>query len=143
MAEAVLLDSFGLIATLNQRDHWHEAAKELWLKLGRRGVPIVISDWIIAETGNGLARTASRGLFVSTVRMLQTNAKVHVVNVEGKLLDRALQLYEKASDKGWGLVDCSSFELMRALRLHHAFTGDRHFQQAGFTCLLDLPRTKV
>jgi predicted nucleic acid-binding protein len=32
-------------------------------------------------------------------------------------------------------VDCTSFEMMRELGIHNAFTFDRHFAEQGFTCL--------
>jgi uncharacterized protein len=39
-------------------------------------------------------------------------------------------------DKTWGLVDCASFVVMSERGVMEAFTTDRHFDQAGFACLL-------
>ena len=39
-------------------------------------------------------------------------------------------------DKTWGLVDCSSFLVMQDEGIADAFPTDRHFEQAGFNCLL-------
>ncbi len=55
MSSSVFLDTSGWIALLNSTEPEHQAANQLWLDLGRRGYRIVITDWIIAETGNGLA----------------------------------------------------------------------------------------
>jgi predicted nucleic acid-binding protein len=45
-------------------------------------------------------------------------------------------LYEERPDKRWTLTDCTSFVVMEEENLAEALTGDRHFQQAGFTALL-------
>ena len=51
-------------------------------------------------------------------------------------LDQALDLYHQHSDKGWTLTDGVSFVIMRERNLTDALTGDRHFEQAGFSALL-------
>jgi predicted nucleic acid-binding protein len=51
-------------------------------------------------------------------------------------MERALKLYTERSDKTWGLVDCASFIVMSDEGSTEAFTADRHFEQAGYTCLL-------
>ena len=35
-----------------------------------------------------------------------------------------------------GLVDCSSFVVMKEMELVDALTADRHFEQAGFNVLI-------
>lgn len=49
---------------------------------------------------------------------------------------RAWQLYKRRLDKQWGLTDCTSFIVTEEQRLREALTANRHFQQAGYTCLL-------
>lgn len=51
-------------------------------------------------------------------------------------MNLAVERYHQASDKFWGLIDCASFEVMLRERISQALTADRHFQQAGFRCLL-------
>jgi len=48
----------------------------------------------------------------------------------------ALALYEQSSDKEWSLTDCSSFLIMRELKITEALAHDKHFEQAGFDALL-------
>lgn len=38
-------------------------------------------------------------------------------------------------DKDYSFTDCTSFAVMRELRLREALTTDRHFRQAGFGVL--------
>lgn len=42
----------------------------------------------------------------------------------------------RCSDKDWLLTGCTSFVVMEAEGLKDAFTGDRHFEQGGFSALL-------
>jgi predicted nucleic acid-binding protein len=37
------------------------------------------------------------------------------------------------------MVDCANFVVMADLGIRDAFTSDRHFEQAGFRCLLPGP----
>jgi uncharacterized protein len=138
-ARAVFLDTNGWLALLNEDDTLHERAHLLWKELGTQGYSVVLTDWIIAETGNGLARTRARRQFADPVRLLLSGSRARVIFVNSQLLERALEFYEARDDKTWGLVDCASFIVMGDERILEAFTNDRHFNQAGFRRLLPSP----
>jgi predicted nucleic acid-binding protein len=53
-----------------------------------------------------------------------------------ELLHRSLEFFSRHHDQSWGLVDCASFIVMQERGITEAFTSDRHFEQAGFRCLL-------
>lgn len=57
-------------------------------------------------------------------------------SVSTQLLLRAVDLYERRSDKTWGLTDCLSFVVMQENELTDALTADQHFRQAGYRVLL-------
>lgn len=135
-SRAVFLDTNGWIALLNDDDCLHKVASQSWSDLGKLRKPIVLTDWIIAETGNGLARTPARQRFVETALQMLNDSRVRVIPVSATLMERALLLYSDRPDKTWGLVDCASFVVMKDEGMTDAFTTDRHFEQAGFNCLL-------
>ncbi|MBE0541535.1 MAG: PIN domain-containing protein [Verrucomicrobia bacterium] len=135
-SKRVFVDTSGLVALLNEDDSLHPAAISLWRELARIGSKVILTDWVIAETGNGLARTKARSAFVETVRRLTASTDGLVVSVGPDFLSKALQLYSERPDKNWGLVDCASFVVMSQEGIFDAFTNDRHFEQAGFICLL-------
>jgi hypothetical protein len=97
-----------------------------------------VTDWVVAETGNGLARTAARRQLAAAVELIRSSTRARLVNVSELLFQRALDLYASRPDKTWGLVDCASFLIMQDMGIHDTFTNDRHFKQAGFRCLLPL-----
>lgn len=139
-AKVVFLDTNGWLALLNAADALHQTADAVWKQLGQQGYSVVVTDWVVAETGNGLARTAGRSRFAQAVERLRANSKARLLFVSEQILQRALALYEARPDKTRGLVDCAGFVIMQDEDIHEAFTNDRHFQQAGFQCLLPLPK---
>lgn len=137
-ARQVFLDTNGWLALLNASDALYSAAGATWEALLHQSYSIVLTDWIIAETGNGLARTRARSRFPRAVELIRSSSHARIIPVSERLFLQALDLYAKRSDKTWGLVDCASFVVMEEEGIREAFTTDGHFAQAGLTCLLPL-----
>lgn len=135
-SSAVFLDTNGWLALLNASDTLHPSADAAWRELGRHGREVVVTDWVVAETGNGLARTQARHRFAGAVRVLRASARSRLVFATEDLLAQALDLYASRPDKTWGLVDCLSITVMGRDAIREVFSNDRHFEQAGFRCLL-------
>jgi uncharacterized protein len=135
-ANAVFLDTNGWLALLNASDQLHRRADAAWRSLGVRGCSVVLTDWVIAETGNSLARTRARERFAAIARTILSDPNCRVIFVTPGLLRRAVDLYRERADKQWGLVDCASFLVMADEQIDEAFTTDRHFEQAGFKVIL-------
>ena len=132
----VFLDTNGWLALLNASDTLHGPAVALWEELVEQGATLVVTDWVLAETGNGLARTPARRQLGRAVDLFRSSSKSRFLFVSSAYLEAALNLYDHREDKGWGLVDCASFAVMQDLGITEAFTDDRHFKQAGFRRLL-------
>jgi predicted nucleic acid-binding protein len=136
MANKVFLDTNGWLALLHSKDVNHERANQTWLEIGLKRRRIVLTDWIIAETGNGLARTRIRRLFGAAAERIWRSPHVDVITIDRPLMKRAIARYRHYDDKTWGLVDCASFIVMEDRGITEAFTSDRDFEQAGFVRLL-------
>src|SRR5688500_18909752 len=106
------VDTNGLLALLNRDDPLFPEADSRWREMGHTGYSLFLTDWIIAETGNGLARTSLRYEFVEAVARLRRSPRVNVISVSTRLMESTLKLYAERVDKTWGLVDCASFTLM-------------------------------
>ena len=105
MSGRVFLDTNGWLALLNASEQLHSEAIERWLELVHRGNRIVLTDWVIAETGNGLARSRTKLRFVDVVEQMLNAPSVEVISIDRGLLRRALSHYSRYTDKSWGLVD--------------------------------------
>lgn len=62
---------------------------------------------------------------------------LQVIPISQSLFNAGWQLYCQRLDKDWGLTDCISFVIMNTEGITLAFTSDCHFEQAGFTRLLN------
>jgi predicted nucleic acid-binding protein len=56
----VFLDTNGLIALLNRADQLHATAGMIWNSILQDKRTVVVTDWVFAETGNGMAKTNGR-----------------------------------------------------------------------------------
>jgi predicted nucleic acid-binding protein len=134
--EPNFLDACGWISLLNRTEKNHTEANRIWRELGRQRVVSFVTDWVVAETGNRLARSRCRDLFTQSARVFTSSPTIRLISVDGDLLRKALDLYDAREDKGWGLVDCASFVVMTQHGIRRALTSDHHFEQAGFQRLL-------
>jgi predicted nucleic acid-binding protein len=136
MANSIFLDTNGWLALLNSTEALHAEADRVWHEIIRGKQRIVLTDWIVAEAGNSLARFRQKDrLQIALDRILRT-PRGELVFVDQELLQRAFDFFAQHSDKSWGLVDCASFVVMRDRGITDVFTSDIHFEQAGFTRLL-------
>jgi predicted nucleic acid-binding protein len=138
MANSVFLDTSGWLALLHIGDAKHEEADAAWRSLISRGYHVTLTDWVIAETGNGSARSRDRRRFSEAVQATIRDDRVELIVVDEELLNRSLEFFGRHQDKFWGLVDCASFIVMQERGIMDAFTSDHHFEQAGFRCLLSV-----
>lgn len=83
-----------------------------------------------------VAGAQMRSAAVRMVEKLRARPNLVIVPQTPGLFEAAFQLYASRPDKGWSMVDCASFVIMRELRIDEALTFDNDFVQAGFQALL-------
>ena len=130
---ALFADTFYFLALLDTREEFHAQANlasrdpQFWL---------VTTEWVLAEFGNAYCHPKDRADFVTLYRALVQHTRVKIIPSDSHLFRRGVDFYEQRPDKEWSLVDCLSFVVMRDEGLTEVLTGDKHFEQAGFTVLL-------
>ena len=127
------VDTFFVVALVNERDYFHEKAVELSVEFERK--PVLITDAVLLEISNSLARTHKKESIIVIEKFLSTN-ETEVVRLDETLFNKAFDLYKNHADKSWGLVDCISFVVMKEQNITDALTCDKHFAQAGFRALM-------
>jgi predicted nucleic acid-binding protein len=130
---AVFLDTFFLLAAINPADTYHEQALA-WSDA--YDGPFLTTAWVITEVADALAGPAHRRIFATYYEALRAEERVRIIPPDAACWERGLRLYFERPDKEWSLTDCISFTVMREEGLTEALTGDRHFEQAGFSALL-------
>lgn len=126
-------DSFVFFAMLNRHDRKHSEAVAA---LNATANPLVTTAWVLTELADGLCSSRTRMVFVALEERLRRDARVTIIPVSERLYGLGLELYRSRPDKDWSLTDCISFVVMRERGITDAWTGDHHFEQAGFVALL-------
>jgi len=126
-------DTFYYIALLSSTDNAHVRAVEFTRDFNGQ---MVTTAWILTELADGMAAPTNRQAFISFLAGLRSDPQVSIVAPDPALFDEGIALYANRPDKEWSLTDCISFVVMQREGLTEALTGDRHFEQAGFTALL-------
>lgn len=130
----IFVDTGAWYASEVEDDVNHLKARQLLGKLasGKHGVSVT-TDYVLDETLTLLR--SRRGLDAATGFMDKINgsASVKVFWVDERLFQRALVLFRDSRKRSWSLTDCTSFVLMKELRIADAFAFDRHFEEAGMS----------
>ncbi|BAZ69900.1 hypothetical protein NIES4106_46800 [Fischerella sp. NIES-4106] len=99
---------------------------------------IYTTNYVISE----LVALLNSPLRVSRLRIfeivdaIKTVAYVEIIHIDDVTDALGWELCKSRLDKAWSLVDCTSFVVMQQLGIQEALTTDKHFEQAGFICLL-------
>jgi len=133
VSNQIFIDTLFVIALISPRDQYHQQAIELAEQY--EGQPLLVTDGVFLEIGNALARRYKREA-VEIIEQFLAAEEVEVVHLTPRLFEQALALYKAHQDKAWGLVDCTSFIVMREAGVSQALTFDQHFVQAGFQALM-------
>lgn len=113
-------------------DPAHEAARaarDEWLGAG--GL-LVSSDYVLDETLTLLRRRLGLAAAARWWEQVEGSRRLRWEWVDPERAERARGWFFRWADKEFSLTDCTSFVIMRELRLKRALTTDHHFRQAGF-----------
>lgn len=129
----VFVGTVFIVALINTNDQHH--AQAALLADTYDGHPLLITDAVLLEVGNALARSF-KPQAIAVIDELLNSPQTELVRLNARLFDEAFALFRSHADKQWGLVDCVSFVAMRAAGVTEVLTHDRHFVQAGFRALM-------
>ncbi len=136
--KAAFADSAFFYALVDRRDRAHRAAVETLHSLTRRQRPVISTDYVIAES---LTLAKSRAGSLAALRLverLDSSALIRMDWIGPARFAEAKIFFRKHADHGYSFTDCTSFVVMRELKITDALTTDRHFAEAGFRVLLPL-----
>jgi uncharacterized protein len=133
--KGLFVDTAGWMACINAADPAHRqavAARDGWLEAG--GL-LVTTDYVADETLTLLR--LRHGLHTAEAWWRQVDDSTHLrwEFISLTRADKARGLFFRYTDKEFSFTDCTSFVVMRELKLHEALTTDHHFTQAGFVTL--------
>ena len=132
----VFVDTSGLYALVEKRDAHHNLAKVAVESLLRSMRRLVVTDYVVTEAVNlANARSGTR-VATRVLDLVEQSAGIRIEWIGQSHFDATKAFFRKHSDHAYSFTDCTSFVVMRELRLQQALTTDRHFLEAGFEALL-------
>jgi hypothetical protein len=128
----LFVDTAGWMACADEADAAHRqavAVRDAWIEGGGF---FVTSDYVTDETLTLLRIRLGIEAAETWWRQVDDSSRVCWEYVTPARADKARGLFFRYRDKGFSFTDCTSFVLMRELKLREALTNDHHFVQAGF-----------
>ncbi len=130
--DLLFVDTAGWVMMVDGADRQHSRACRHRDGHLERGGVLVTSDYVVDETLTLLRMRLGLDVAESWWRMVSGSRRVRFEAVDAQRAERAREIFFGWRDKAFSFTDCTSFVLMRELRISSALTSDRHFSQAGF-----------
>lgn len=129
----IFLDASAWLAALSPRESGHEAAARAFREWATARHPLLTTNLVVAEMHVLMSRAHGTAAGIRFLDAVSADGSCEVVYVD-RATERAAtdRWLRKFVDQRPSLTDAVSFEVMRARRVRHAFTFDRHFAHAGF-----------
>lgn len=128
----LLIDTSGWCAVYNRSDINHHRACACWKQIAQTLGLFYTTDYILDETLTLLRTRVDHKAAVEFGRIILSSRVVKVLPIIGERWRKAWRLFVKYEDKNFSFTDCTSFVVMKELRLPAALAFDHHFPQMGF-----------
>jgi predicted nucleic acid-binding protein len=132
----LFVDTGGWIACADAADPDHEVAcgaRDNWLE--HQGL-LITSDYVIDETLTLLRLRLGLSAAEQWWDAIAASKRLIRELIHEERAERARHIFFRHRDKNFSFTDCTSFALMRELKIREALTTDKHFRQAGFQMFL-------
>ena len=131
----VFVDTWAWYALTDPNDADHELARLANDELLDAAHTFVITNFVLDETLTLVRYNIGHAAAVKFRHTLDQLIAAHLVQFVRIGEDHeaaAWRTFERYADQEFSYTDCTSFSVMRALKLTHIFTGDSHFATMGF-----------
>ena len=133
--KALFVDTAGWMACADAADPAHAravAARDEALEAGRA---LVTTDYVVDETLTLVRLRLGLPAAEKWWAQVEASPRVRWQWIDPSRSDKALALFFRDRDNDYSFTDCTSFVVMRELKLREVLTTDRHFRQMGFHTL--------
>jgi predicted nucleic acid-binding protein len=128
----MFVDTAGWMACADSADRAHPracAARDAALEAGRW---LLTTDYVIDETLTLIRIRLSLAAAEAWWTQLEGSSRVRHEAIDALRAERARAMFFRHRDKDYSFTDCTSFVVMRELKVTDVLTTDRHFRQMGF-----------
>lgn len=131
MSQPVFVDASAWVAVTNRKDRNHQEAIRIFRQLLESSTLLITTTWTTYEA---LTIVKSHLGYSQAERLwdrIKSRLVVDLIWVDEQIERDALELFWRYEDKKWGVVDCSSLIVMKAVGCRQAFAYDGHFIEAS------------
>jgi predicted nucleic acid-binding protein len=122
----VFVDTGAWFALSVQSDPDHSSAKDF---VAQNREVLVTSDYIVDELLTLFIVRREKAKGIEWLR--DVFGGLSVLRVDSTDFSEAMQVYASFTDKAWSFTDCTSYVMMRRLKISKAFSFDRDFREFG------------
>lgn len=133
-----LIDTTVLFAAVYRRDNAHDTALPILRGIDDGSLPeVVVLDYILAETLNGLTTHAGHDAAVDLLDRIEENARFHIDSLSGDAFATGKALFRQ--HEPWSFVDACLIAYMTTEGLGYLYAFDDDFDAADGVSRLDIP----
>ena len=134
----IFIDTGPLYALVSPKDQFHQKIITISQQLQNQPIKLITTDYILNEVFTKLlGRHPNRYPRIQKFNQLIFQSKLsQIVWIGQQRFIKTKKLFLKFSqDKLWSFTDCTSYVVMKELKIDTIFTFDEHFKQMGFRIL--------
>lgn len=139
---ALFVDTSAWAACADAGDAAHAACVASRDQALAGGTLLVTTDYVVDETLTLLRMRLGLRAAHAWWHQISDSRRLRWERIDAGRFDRAMDWFTKQKDKSYSFTDCTSFAVMRELRIAKALATDRHFRQAGFAVVPSESRAK-
>lgn len=127
--EHIFVDTSALYAFINARDPDHKRMESF---LGNFRGNLYITNYIFDEIVTLVLSRVGHEKAVYVGNILQRSPQIEKSRVTPSDEKEAWELFVSRKDKAYSFTDCTSFVVMKRLKIRRCLALDDHFKQEGF-----------
>ncbi len=128
----VFIDTSLFVSLFEEDDDRHDEAMRLFQDAMAQKIRVVISDYIFDECITTVNSRAHHDIAVKAGNYMLSSNVIELIWLDQELKLKAWEYFTAHADKGYSFTDCTSFVLMKEIKLTQYMAFDKHFEQAGF-----------
>ncbi len=133
----IFVDTSAFVALFYKKDKNYLKAKIILEKIKEENALMIITDYIFDECITGIMSNAGHNVAVMAGEFILTSKIIEIFWLDESLKFKAWDFFKRHSDKEFSFTDCTSFVLMKELKIRDYFAFDEDFKTLGLVDVCD------
>lgn len=125
----IFVDTGAWYALVDRKDPYHTRAKAFF---DNNAIPFITTNFVFDEAVTLIMNRLGWSVAAAFGEGLKKSSFATIAVVTDGDEEKAWEIFLKYKDAGFSYTDCTSFAVMRRLKIDTAFAFDEHFKILGF-----------